>query len=137
MLGESHIATKKQALILLMSSDQIARQVLQETLEAHGYVVITAGDLAGAVDWCSRCAPDLLIVSPYLSCISGYEAALYLRTKCHAIPVLMVGGFLEDERVLLRSSLHLIETFPKPYTAEELIGKVSEVLAATAPVAPE
>lgn len=131
MLGESHIATKKQALILLMSSDQIARQVIQEALEVHGYVVITAGDLSGAVDWLGRCAPDLLIISPYLSCMGGHEAALYLRTKSHGLRVLMVSGFLDDDRLQFRSSLHLIETFPKPYTAEELIGKVSEVLATT------
>lgn len=129
MIGEPVAAVQKQTTVLLLSSDSNIRLVLQEVLEARGYVVLPAGDLSRAVDWLSRCTPDLLIVRPYLSGISGYEAALYLRTKCHGLRILMAGGFLEDERIQYRASLKKIEVFPKPFTAEEFLQKVSEVLA--------
>lgn len=129
MIGEPLAVVQKQTTILLLSSDSNIRLVLQEVLEAKGYVVLPAGDLSRAVDWLSRCTPDLLIVRPYLSGISGYEAALYLRTKCHGIRILMVGGFLEDERVQYRTSLKKIEVFPQPFTADEFLQKVSDVLA--------
>lgn len=129
MIGEPLAVVQKQTTILLLSSDSGIRLVLQEVLEAKGYVVLPAGDLSRAVDWLNRCKPDLLIVRPYLSGISGYEAALYLRTKCNGLRILMVGGFLEDERIQYRVSLKKIEVFPKPFTAAEFTQKVSEVLA--------
>jgi DNA-binding response OmpR family regulator len=129
VIGEPLAVVQKQTTILLLSSDSNIRLVLQEVLEAKGYVVLPASDLSRAVDWLSRCTPDLLIVRPYLSGISGYEAALYLRTKCNGLHILMVGGFLEDERIQYRASLKKIEVFPKPFTAEEFTQKVSDVLA--------
>jgi DNA-binding response OmpR family regulator len=131
VIGELLTVPQKQTTILLLSSDSDIRAVLQEVLEAQGDVVLPASDLSRAVDWLGRCTPDLLIVSPYLSGISGYEAALYLRTKCNGLRILMVDGFLEDERIQYRASLKKIEVFPKPFTAAEFLQKVSDVLAST------
>ena len=132
MIGESLEVSRKHATLLLLASDQVLRDALQEVLKAQGYVVLPAGNLAGAVDWLSRCKPDLLIVRPYLSGIPGDEAALYIRTKCHGIRILMVSGFLDDERLHNRSSLRAIEVFPKPFTAAEFTKRVSDMLAAPA-----
>ena len=129
MIGELLAVPQKQTTILLLSSDSAVRLVLQEVLEAQGHVILPASDLSRAVDWLIAAPADLLIVSPYLSGISGYEAALYLRTKCNGLRILMVGGFLEDERIQYRASLKKIEVFPKPFTSAEFLQKVSDVLA--------
>ena len=42
--------------------------------------------------------------------------------------ILIVGGFLDDDRLLHRESLAGFEVFPKPYAAAQLIEKVKEVL---------
>ena len=102
-----------------MSSDPIVLLVFKDVLEAEGYVVLPAAHLAGAVDWLARSTPDLLIVRPYLNGITGHDAALYLRTKCHGMLVLMVSGFLDDDRLRYREALHSIEVFPKPYAVAE------------------
>ncbi len=129
MIGESLPVSRKHATLLLLASDPLLRLALQEVLKAQGYVVLPAGDLASAVDWVSRCKPDLLIVRPYLSGMPGHEAALYIRTKCHGIRILMVSGFLEDDRLQYRSSLRAIEVFPRPFTAAEFTSRVSDMLA--------
>ena len=116
------------ATILLFCSDPIMRQVLAEVLEAEGYVILQAGDLGRAVDWLARTVPHLLIVRPYVDNHTGHDAALYLRTKCNGLPVLIVGGYLDDDRLDYRSSLRSFEVFPKPFTAPELLEKVREVL---------
>jgi hypothetical protein len=59
----------------------------------------------------------------------GHEAAMYLRTKCPGMRVLMVGGLLDDERLRYRSELQGIEVFPKPYSAADLLQKVKDVLS--------
>jgi DNA-binding response OmpR family regulator len=129
VIGESLAVSRKQATILLMSSDQVVLQVLKEVLESQGYVVLPAADLAGGVDWLSRTSPDLLIIRPYLRGIAGHDATLYLRVKSPGMRVLMVDGFLQDDRLRYRSSLHTIEVFPPPFTAADFIKKVSDVLA--------
>ena len=115
--------------ILLLVSDPIVRSVLQEVLEQEGYMVMPAGDLGQAVDRLKGCAPDLLITRTYVQGLTGHDAAMYLRTKCVKMRVLMVGGLLDDQRLKNREELEGFRVFPKPYSAEELLQKVKEVLA--------
>ncbi|MGA7917506.1 MAG: response regulator [Candidatus Acidiferrales bacterium] len=117
------------ALILLLVSDTVGRLVMQETLEHGGYVVMAAGDLGTAVKRMAEAEPNLLIISPYIEDISGYEAATFLRTKCHGLRVLMLGGLIADDRLQNRLTLEGFEIFPKPFPADALLAKVQEVLS--------
>jgi DNA-binding response OmpR family regulator len=118
------------ATILLLASDQLLRAVVQETLEAKGYVVISTGDLGTAVLRLKDVAPDLLIVRTYVETMPGHNAAAYLRTKSPRMRVMIMGGLLDDDRLRLRESLAGFDVFPKPYTAQEFLDKVKAVLAA-------
>jgi CheY-like chemotaxis protein len=129
VIGESLAVENKRATILLLGSVPIISAVFKEVLEGEGYLVLPASNLADAVDWLGRSTPDLLIVRPYLMNITGHDAALYLRTKCHGLRVLMVSGFLDDDRLQYREALHAIEVFPKPFTAAEFTQKVAGILA--------
>jgi DNA-binding response OmpR family regulator len=117
------------AVILLVISDSVLRAVMQEALERGGYLVNAAGDLGTALKRLSESKPDLLIISPYIEDMSGYETAKFLRTKCHGLPVLMVGGLIDDDRLEYRLELEGFEVFPQPYTATELLSKVKDVLS--------
>ena len=117
------------ALIMLLVSDSVARVVIEETLEKGGYAVMSAGDLGTAVKRMSESAPDILIVSTYIEDISGYATAKFLRTKYHGLPVLMVAGIIDDERLEYRLELEGFEVFPKPYAAAELLAKVKDVVS--------
>jgi DNA-binding response OmpR family regulator len=116
------------ATILLLASDQLLRAVVQETLEAKGYVVLPAGDLGTAVLRLKDIDPDLLIVRTYVSGMPGHDAANYLRNKCPRMRVLIMGGLLDDDRLRLRESLAGFDIFPKPYTSAEFLEKVHAVL---------
>jgi DNA-binding response OmpR family regulator len=107
----------------------VARVVIQETLEHGGYAVMAAGDLATAVKRMSESTPDMLIVGPYIEDISGYDTAKFLRTKYHGLPVLMVAGIIDDERLEYRLELEGFEVFPKAYSAAELVAKVKDMLS--------
>ena len=115
--------------ILLLVSDPIVRIVMQETLEQAGYMVMATGDLGQAVGRLKECAPDLLITRTYVQGLPGHDAAMYLRTKCLKMRVLMVGGLLDDNRLKNREDLEGFRVFPKPYSAAELLQKVKDVLA--------
>jgi CheY-like chemotaxis protein len=114
--------------ILFLGSEPIIRKVICEVLESGGYTVRAAGDIGGAVDRLKECPPDLFMVRHYTDSMPGHEAAMYLRTLCPGIPVLMVGGILDDDRLENREFLQGFEVFPKPFRAAELLDKVKEVL---------
>lgn len=115
--------------ILLLVSDPVMRAVLQETLERGGYNVVACGDLGKAVDRISEQTPDLLITRNYIESLPGYEAAMYLRTKCPGLKTLMLGGLLDDDRLRYRTSVQGFDVFPKPYSAAELLAAVKRALS--------
>ena len=115
--------------ILLLVSDSVVRSILKETLEREGYTVLATGDLGQAVDRLQECIPDLLITRTYIESLPGHEAAMYLRTKCPEMRVLMLGGLLDDKRLQYRAALQGFEVFPKPYTAAVLLQELRLVLS--------
>ena len=115
--------------ILLLVSDPVVRSILKETLEREGYTVLASGDLGQAADRLQECTPDLLITRTYVESLPGHEAAMYLRTKCLGMRVLMLGGLLEDERLQYRAAQQEFEVFPKPYSAAALLQEVRHVLS--------
>jgi CheY-like chemotaxis protein len=115
--------------ILLLISDPVVRCVFEETLKREGYMILATGDLGQAVDRLKECEPDLLITRTYVQSLSGHDAAIYLRTKCVKMRVLILGGLLDDERLQNREALQGFEVFPKPYNAAELLQKVKDVLS--------
>jgi CheY-like chemotaxis protein len=120
----------RKCAILIVDSDPLTRGVLHETLQRAGHEVMSAADVGAAVDRLKMSDPDLLIVRPYISSMSGAMAAKYLRTRCPGLPVLIVGGYIEDDRVRVPSEVHDFHVFPKPFGSDELLKKVTEVLHA-------
>jgi DNA-binding NtrC family response regulator len=115
--------------ILLLISDGLMRSAVTETLERAGYVVVSTGDLGSALDWVTKCTADLLITRSYVSSMTGHEAAQCLKGKRPLMRVLMLGGFLDDDRLRNHEALAGFEVFPKPYTGAQLTEKVKEVLS--------
>jgi DNA-binding response OmpR family regulator len=116
------------ATVLLLDSDPLMRTILHETLERAGYLVVNAGNLGAAVDRVKRMRPDLLIVRPYINSMQGGMAAQYLRAECPGLAVLIVDGFIDDERIHVQNSVHNFHMFPKPFAPAELLAKVKDIV---------
>jgi len=121
------------ATVLLLISDPVVRSAVRDALEQGGYLVTAVGDLGSAVDQISEGTPDLLIIRSYIEDIPGYDAAKFLRTKVPGLRVLMVGGLIDDDRLVNRMALEGFEFFPNPYPAGALLDKVKEVLGKAHP----
>lgn len=115
--------------ILLLMSDAVNLRVTGEALASCGYVVQKAGDLGSAVDRAKEYTPDVLIVGHQVGGVSGHDAALRLRRICPGLPVLMLGGVMDDDRLTNRETLQGFGIFPKPFTAADLLDKVREELS--------
>jgi DNA-binding response OmpR family regulator len=122
------LSVPPDATILLLDSEPVMRAALRDALANAGYLVLAAGDLGEAVDWLADTPADLLITHPYIDNMPGRTAADYLRTKQNGLPVLVVAGFLEDDRIDVQNSVEEFYTFPKPFRRDELVAKVKDVL---------
>ena len=114
--------------ILVLASDPVVRRAICHALESRRYCVLPTDNVDAAARWLRESTPALLIVRQYTENMSGHEAAVFLRRISNGIPVLIVSGQIEDEDLQNRESLHRFETFPKPFTATELLDKVEEIL---------
>ena len=104
------------------------RTALRVALEGAGYGVTTAGDLGEAVNQLLNIRPHLLVIAPYIKDMAGHIAADYLRTRHPGLPVLVVAGFIDDDRVRIQNSIRDFHTFPAPFSIDELLTKVKSVL---------
>src|SRR5580704_11941327 len=93
------------ATILLLDSDSVMRTVLYDVLQNAGYLVMKAADLGAAVDRLSEARPDLLITRPYINSMPGKIAADYLRSRRPGLPVLIVAGFMDDDRLNVQNTV--------------------------------
>jgi DNA-binding response OmpR family regulator len=116
------------ATILLLDSDPLMRAALRDALESAGYLVVAAGDLGAAVDRLHEIRPDLLIMRPYINSMPGHMAADYLRTKRHGLTVLIVGGFMDDDRVRDQNAISMYHVFPTPFDRRDFLASVKQVL---------
>jgi DNA-binding response OmpR family regulator len=116
------------ATILLLVSDPLMREVLRDALQTAGYLVMVAGDIGAGVDRVIEMRPDLLITRSYINSMPGRMAADYLRTKRPGLPVLIVSGFMEDDRVRAQNSIADFHIYPKPFTRAEFLDEVRDIL---------
>jgi DNA-binding response OmpR family regulator len=122
------LSVPPDATILLLDSEPVMRAALHDALENAGYLVRTAGDLGEALDLLAETPPDLLITRPYINSMPGRIAADYLRSKQNGLPVLLVAGFLEDDRVTVQNAVEEFHTFPKPFRRDEFVAKVKDIV---------
>jgi DNA-binding NtrC family response regulator len=116
------------AVILLLDSDSTMRAILRDALEGAGHMVVTASDLGEAVDRLNEAASNLLIIRPYINSMPAPVAANYLRRIQNGLPVLIVSGFMDDDRTNIRNVLQDFQIFPKPFTRDDLLAAVRNVL---------
>jgi len=117
------------ATILILDSEPSMRACLRDALSDAGYLVVTAGDLGEGVDRVSEMRPDLLITRPYINSMPGRMAADYLRGRRPGMPVLIVAGFMDEDRLNDENAIGEYFVFPKPFVRAELLSNVKDVLS--------
>ena len=119
--------------ILVVDDDSDIRLLNAEVLKRSGYEVDTAED--GEAGWKAlhavSYAPDsydLLITDNDMPGLSGLDLVKKLRAARMELPVIMATGTLPPQELARNPWLQPAATLLKPYTIEELLGTVREVL---------
>jgi DNA-binding response OmpR family regulator len=117
--------------ILVVEDDDDIRRLNTEALIRHGYQVDAAEDGAVAWDALQHDTYDLLVTDNAMPKVTGVELLKKLHGARMAVPVIMATGALPTPEFIRSPWLQPTATMLKPYTLDELVGTVREVLRAT------
>jgi len=120
--------------ILVVEDDQLIRRLNTEVLTYSGYQVDSAVDGADAWKMLQLDNYDLMVTDNNMPNLTGVELLKKLHGARLALPVIMATGTLPQEELDWHPWLQIHATLLKPYTFDELLGTVKDILRAAADV---
>lgn len=117
-------------LILVVDDEAAVRTITQQTLEAFGYRVLTAGDGAEAVaTYALRGGEiDLVLTDIMMPIMDGPATIRALMHMNPSVRIVAASGLGGNGGVARAASSGVVHFLPKPYTAEKLLEVLHRVL---------
>jgi PAS domain S-box-containing protein len=122
--------TRGSGTILVVEDEEAVRKLATIVLQQHGYTVLTANNASEALDACDQHARriDLVISDIVMPGMNGFELKKRIRMKQPYTRLLFMSGYTEHA-VLQANAFESVDAFiSKPFTAQQLAGKVQELL---------
>jgi signal transduction histidine kinase/CheY-like chemotaxis protein len=121
---------KSHGHVLVVDDEETVRTLTRRMLERVGFTVLTAEDGRQAVEIFQRVGAevDLVILDLTMPHLDGEACFRELRLLKPAVKVILSSGYNEQDVVSLFAGKGLAGFIQKPYTNEELIAKVRDVL---------
>jgi CheY-like chemotaxis protein len=127
-----HLAPGRQpsAAVLLVEDDDNLRNLLQRTLEAVGFSVLSAANGAEALRLCQQpdATIDLVVSDIVMPRLDGLQLSEQIRTDRPEMKFLFITGFADEFpelRELIKIGATILE---KPFLPSELVRKVEDTL---------
>lgn len=114
--------------ILLVDDDIFMCQLNCGVLIHSGYDVEAAADGAAGWDALQAGQYDLLITDNSMPKVTGIEMVRMLRSRDATLPVILASGVAPTEEMKRHPELKISAILLKPYSMEELLAAVKEVL---------
>ena len=121
--------------ILLVEDEPSVRLLTQHILRTHGYTVHEAADGFQALDLIRRqdLRIDLVVTDLVMPGMNGKELAMRLRGHFEGLKVIYMSGY-SDSTPVTGDEAHGQATFlQKPFSPDDLLREVHEILHATSP----
>jgi DNA-binding response OmpR family regulator len=112
----------------VVDDDVSIRELIAHELARTGYLVDSAEDGAAAWNALQLRAYDLLVTDHNMPMVSGLDLVKKLRSAGMALPVILISGMIPSEELKRNPSLQLAATLSKPFSDDELLGKVKQAL---------
>jgi DNA-binding response OmpR family regulator len=126
--------TATPARILVIDDERRNRELLEVMLESQGYVVVSAGGSAEALEIMTRQKPDLILLDVMMPGTDGYQVTTILKGDAATshIPIILLTSL--DDR---NSKAHGLragaeDVLTKPVNRTELFERVNKLLRGTA-----
>jgi len=117
--------------ILVVDDEPCIRQLCTEVLMYWGYRVDTAEDGVAAWERLATENYDLLVTDNNMCRLTGIGLVKKVRAARMALPVIMISGAMPTDELERHPWLRIDAALLKPFTVDELVGTVRDVLRVT------
>jgi len=120
--------------VLIVDDSLTVRKVVERILESRQLEVLQASLGTEAIERIQRDEPDLVVCDVLLPDKEGYEVCEFVKShpRFDKTPVLLISGIVNPAVVDRAARVGSAGVMRKPFSAEELTGKVSDLLGLTA-----
>lgn len=126
------------ARILIIEDDDLLRDVLVTALELAGHTLIQAENgKVGLIRFLAE-PPDLVITDIVMPVQEGVETIMAIRRASSAVPIIAMSGGANNTKLYLSIAARIgaRRVLAKPFTPQELLRVIDEVLDAPGSSAP-
>jgi len=117
--------------ILYVEDEPFLGRIVKESLESRDFVVSMATDGKGVVNLFKESLPDICVLDIMLPQKDGYSIAKEIRQVNPHVPIIFVTAKTQTEDVLKGFDVGGNDYLRKPFSMEELIARVSNLLSIT------
>ena len=119
--------------ILVVDDEVNITQILEFSIGAEGYEVVTAANGEEAIDKARREQPDLIILDVMMPKIDGFEACRILKANplTKGIPVVLLTAKGRDIDKRLGQEVGATDYIVKPFSPNKLIDRIHQLLVGT------
>ena len=123
----------KKGKVLVVDDEVNITQILEFSIGAEGFEVITAQNGEEAIERARRERPDLIILDIMMPKIDGYEACRILKANplTKNIPVLLLTAKGRDIDRRLGYEVGATDYIVKPFSPNKLIERIHRLLSCT------
>ncbi|HRO69574.1 MAG TPA: response regulator transcription factor [Chitinophagaceae bacterium] len=114
--------------ILYVEDEVFLGKIVKESLENRGYEVVMETDGSRATDEFKRSAPDVCVLDIMLPNKDGFAIADEIRELNREVPIIFLTAKTQSEDVVKGFSLGGNDYIRKPFSMEELIARIQNVL---------
>jgi len=116
--------------ILVAEDVRVTREALAILLRNRGYDVVESGDGRDALAKAREMLPDAILLDSDLPEMSGYDVfrSLKLDPACKEIPIVFLVADVVAEEMMTKSVPAAEFLVAKPFTAHDLLQRVTKVL---------
>ncbi len=119
-----------EGVVLLVEDEDAVRKFGARALRNKGYTVLEASNGEGALELLDSGDPiDLLVTDVVMPGLDGPSLIRQVREKRPDLRVICISGYTEDsfrKRIDFSDNIHFL---PKPFSLQQLAGKVKEVIS--------
>lgn len=128
---EQKTRPRGDATILLVEDEPGVRKLTAELIQTEGYRVLAAADPLQAIQLCTETEDsiDLLLTDLVMPQFDGFQLARHICSLRPGIKVLYMSGYSERTGNIPMDGLATEMLIQKPFTLEELLGKIAGALA--------
>lgn len=114
--------------ILYVEDELFLGKIVKESLENRGYEVIMESDGARATEEFERSTPDVCVLDIMLPNKDGFTIADEIRELNRHVPIIFLTAKTQTQDVVKGFSLGGNDYIRKPFSMEELIARIQNVL---------